>query len=74
MRQSHFEFCIGQDLTHSVQHSGQVQLAIGTFDLCHIAQVFDVWHHGSEIPLHQIVTLWVTMIALCQAMRTFFAL
>ena len=39
-----------------------------------IAQVFDAWHHGSEIPLHQIVTLWVTMIALCQAMRTFFAL
>ena len=58
----------------AVEHSGQVQLAIGTFDLCHIAQVFDAWHRGSEIPLHQIVTLWVTMIALCQAMRTFFAL
>lgn len=58
----------------AVQHSGQVQLAIGTFDLCHIAQVFDAWHHGSEIPLHQIVTLWVTMIALCHAMWTFFAL
>ena len=58
----------------AVEHSGQIQLAIGAFDLRHIAQVFDTWRRGSEIPLHQIVALRVMVIAFCQAMRALFAL
>src|SRR5699024_3503387 len=58
----------------AVQHSGQIQLAIHAFDLCDIAQVFDAWRRGSEIPLHQILALWIAMITFCQTMRTLFAL
>ena len=58
----------------AVEHNGQIQLAIGAFDLRHIAQVFDTWRRGSEIPLHQIVALRVMVIAFCQAMRALFAL